>query len=247
MAEISTIDLYVYGKQDDPALRQELINIVKGTGIAGTGVNPAGFACRPEQKEMLAFFENPQNISEIKAAKERYGMPAKNREATKSSRLFGRWTDYCDWFEVYRFYYYAKLSKDYPKFNPNDQSICYLIDGYIESLNAEKVIIEKDYTLHGDMEKYKLELEAFNDKLTEYNLLKTNLKCEQYVKEVEEIKNKLETEEQLKKRLELQQESLKETIKSTSGVSGGGTKLAIYVFGGVAALIGIMFLTRKNA
>lgn len=231
----SPVDIYVYGKQDDPALRQRLIS------IANT------FQCRPEMQEWVRFFNDPENIQGILAAKEKYGIPVSNRPATKSSRLFGRWTDYCDWFEIYRFYYYSKISKDYPKFNPDDKTICNIIGGYIGNLKEEKVIIEKDYTLHKDTEKYKLELEAFNDKLTEYNLLNTNLNCDLFIKEQEEIKDKIAKEEQLKSRIELQREALQETIKATSGTSGGGTKLAIYIFGGVAALIGILVLARKNA
>jgi len=247
MAETSPVDIYVYGKKDDPTLRKELLTIVRGDGIAGTGVNPNGFACRPEQQEMIAFFDNPENISGIKAAKEKYGMPRKNREDTKSQRLFGKWTNYCDWYDIYRFYYYAKLNKDYPKFNPNDKDTCYVIEGYIDNLKQEKIIIEKNYTLHKDTEKFTLELEAFNDKLTEYNLLETNLNCIVYEKEQEEIKDKKASDQQLKERIEMQNKALKDILDDSSSISGGGTKIAIYVFGGVAALIGIMLLARKNA
>lgn len=228
---VSPVDKFVYGEQDDPALRQQLVSIA------------TTFSCRPEMQQWISFFNDASNISGIEAAKAKYGIPPKNREATKSGNLFGRWTDYCDWYDIYRFYYYAKLSKDYPSLNPNNKENCYLIAGYLDTLEKEKIFIEKNYTLTNDKEKFNLELEAFNDKVAEYSLLYNDMLCDEYKKQQEEEKNKLATEEKLKFSLQQQVSALQQT----SGTSGGGTKLAIYVFGGVAALIGIMLLARKNS
>lgn len=232
MAETTTtIDKFVYGEQDDPALRQELIS------IANT------FSCRPEMQEWISFFNNPKNIAALKAAKDKYGMPARNRPATKSSRLFGRWTDYCDWFGIFDFYYYANLTAEYPAINPENRANCYSIAGYLEGLDEEKRNIEKLYTLSNDKEKFTRQLGVLNEKINEYNGLYSKMMCEEYFVEQQETKTKVATELQLQKAQELQQQAVKET----AGTSGGGTKLAIYVFGGVAALIGIMLLARKNA
>jgi hypothetical protein len=227
----SMVDKFVYGKEDDPALRQELIS------IANT------FLCRPEMQEWIQFFSNAQNIQGIQAAKAKYGMPRRNRPATKSSALFGRWTDYCDWYDTYKFYYFAKLNLDYPTFNPKDMSACYLLSGYTDTLAEENRNNEKNYTLTNDKEKLQLETDALNDKVAEYKLLYNNMLCDEYKKQQEEDKSKVYTQEKLDYSLKQQQEAL----KSTAGTSGGGTKLALYVFGGVAALIGIMLLARKNA
>ena len=231
MAEITTIDKFVYGEQDDPALRQELVS------IANT------FSCRPETGEMISFFNNPNNISGIKAAKAKYGIPPKNRPATKSSGLFGRWTDYCDWYGIFDFYYYANLSNEYPVLNPENKANCYSIQGYLDSLRFEKESVEKVYTLTEDKEKLSRELNIIQEKTSEYNSFFAKMMCEEYFLEQEELKYKLSKEEQQKKADEAQQKA----FKDTAGTSGGGTKLAIYVFGGVAALIGIMLLARKNS
>lgn len=229
MADTSSIDLYVYGKQDDASLRQQLISIAQT------------FECRPEMQEWIKFFSDPANIPNIEAAKARYGMPPRNRQATKSGALFGRWTDYCDWYDIYRFYYYAKLDKDYPTLKPN-QEVCYSLSGYINLLREEKVMQEKNYTLANDKEKFQLELEALNDKFAEYNMLYSNLTCDEYKKQQEEIKSNLLKEEQKQKAVQRQEA----VFKQTATTSGGGTKLAIYVFGSVAALIGIMILAKKS-
>jgi hypothetical protein len=226
-----SVDTFIYGKQDEPALRQELIF------IANT------FSCRPEMQEWIQFFSSAENIQGIQAAKAKYGIPRRNREATKSSGLFGKWTDYCDWFDIYKFYYYAKLSMAYPKLNPENKSLCYLLSGYTDTLEEENRLNEKNYTLSDDKEKYQIELEVYQEKIAEYKLLYSDMLCDEYKKQQEENKDKFLTQQKLDFSLKQQQEAL----KSTAGTSGGGTKLALYVFGGVAALIGIMLLARKSA
>lgn len=237
----SPVNKFVYGEQDDPALRQELVSIAKGTGVKGTGVNPNGFACRPEQQEMIAFFDNPNNISAIKAAKAKYGMPAKNREATRSG--WGKWTDYCDWYGIFDFYYYASLTNEYPILNPEEKTNCYSIKNYLDGLLLEQTNIEKIYTISEDKEKLTRQLNIIQEKFSEYNSLYAKMMCDEYFVQQEELKYKLSKEEQIKMSDEAQQKA----FKDTAGTSGGGTKLAIYVFGGVAALIGIMLLARKNS
>jgi hypothetical protein len=228
---MSDINKFIYGSDDDIQLRQQLVQ------IANT------FECRNEKNEWVSYFNNPANSQSLKEAMAKYGLPPKNRPATKSGNLFGRWTDYCDWTDTFRFYFYAKISQDFPALNPEQKTNCYLIKGYIDALQSEKVNANDLYAASGDKEIYILQSEVINDKITYFNTLYSNMLCDTYFADQEKMK----LEEERKKALEQSQKINIDTFQKTAGTSGGGTKIGLYVFGGVAALIGIMFLARNKA
>lgn len=226
------LEKFIYGSEDDTQLRQQLVDIANNFGCTGGA-----------QNEWVSYFQNPANIQGIKEAKAKYGLPPKNRISTRSKGLFGKWTNYCDWGDTYRFYYYAKIAQDFPALNPNDRRNCYVIQGFLDGLESEKANAANIYAVTNDREKYNRELQVIADKLNDFNSLYSSMSCAQYFSE----QDRLISEEQRKKALEQSQKINVGTFQQTAGTSGGGTKIAIYVFGGVAALIGIMLLARKKA
>jgi hypothetical protein len=223
---------FVFTSTDDAQLRQQLVAIAND------------FSCtNGAQREWVAYFTNPNNIQGIKEALSKYGLPPKNRPSYKPSGLFRKWRDFCDWGDTYRFYYYAKIAQDYPALNPEKRENCYIIQGYIDGLEAERVNSSKLYAINNDAERYKREMEVIGEKLNDYNSLYSSMMCEQYFDE----QDRLIAEDERAKALEQSQQSNVGTFQQTAGTSGGGTKLALYVFGGVAALIGIMLIARKKA
>jgi len=226
------LEKFIYGSEDDAQLRQQLVDIANNFGCTGGA-----------QIEWASYFENPANIQGIKEAKAKYGLPPKNRISTRSKGLFGKWTNYCDWGDTYRFYYYAKIAQDFPALNPNDRRNCFVIQGFLEGLESEKTNAANIYAITNDREKYNRELEVIGEKLNDFNSLNSTLSCEQYFSE----QDRIIVDERRKKTKEQSQKDLQDSFDKTASVSGGGTKIAIYVFGGVAALIGIMLLARKKA
>jgi hypothetical protein len=223
---------FVFTSTDDAKLRQQLVDIAND------------FSCiNGAQREWASYFSNPNNIQGIKEALAKYGLPPKNRASYKPAGLFKKWINFCDWGDTYRFYYYAKISQDYPSLNPEKRENCYIIQGYIDGLEAERVNSGKLYAVSNDNERYKREMEVIGDKLNDYKALYSSMMCEQYYEE----QDRLVSEQQRAKALEQSQKSNVDTFEKTAGTSGGGTKIGIYVFGGVAALIGIMLLVRKKA
>jgi hypothetical protein len=224
-------DQFVYTSTDDAQLRQQLVSIASDFGCTGGA-----------QREWVSYFMNPANIQGIKEALAKYGLPPKNRPSYKPKGLFAKWRNFCDWGDTYRFYYYSKIAQDYPALNPEKRENCYIIQGYIDNLEAEKVNSAELYAINNDVEKYKREMEVIGDKLNDFKSLYSFLMCEQYFEE----QDRLISESQRTETLEQSQKINVGTFQQTAGTSGGGTKLALYVFGGVAALIGIMLLARKN-
>lgn len=229
MAEINK---FIYGPEDDLQLRQQLVDVAKT------------FWClEGKQVEWENYFNNPENIQSLKDAKSKYSLPPKNRPAWRSGGLFGKWHNYCDWGDTYRFFYYAKISQDFPTINPQNKQNCYSIKGYLAGLEQERVNVTKQYSITNDNERYKRQMEVIGEKINDYNSLFSTMQCNQYIAE----QDRLISEEQRKKALEQSQQINIGTFEKTSGTSGGGTKLALYVFGGAAALIGIMLLAARKS
>jgi|TARA_R110000868_G_scaffold8641_2_gene44533 hypothetical protein len=228
---MADLEKFMYGTQDDTQLRQKLVAIAKDFGCTDGA-----------QNEWISYFENPANIQGIIEAKAKYGFPSLNRKSWRSGGLFGKWHDYCDWGDTYRFYYYAKIAQDYPALNPENKKNCYIIKGFIDGLEQERVNVTKLYAIKNDGERYKREMEVIGEKLNDFNSLYSSMLCDSYIAE----QDRLIAEAQRTKALEQSQKINVGTFQQTAGTSGGGTKLALYVFGGVAALIGIMLLARKK-
>lgn len=109
-------------------------------------------------------------------------------------------------------------------------------------MEQERVNVTKLYAIKNDGERYKREMEVIGEKLNDFNSLYSSMLCDSYIAE----QDRLIAEAQRTKALEQSQKINVGTFQQTAGTSGGGTKLALYVFGGVAALIGIMLLARKK-
>jgi hypothetical protein len=227
---MADINKFIYAKDDDASLRQQLVDVVNTLACTNGA-----------QIEWLNYFNSPANIQSLKEAQAKYGIPPPNRASYKNSGLFGRWNDFCDWGDVYRFYYYAKISQDFPALNPENKQNCYLIKGYINGLEQERVSSGKRYAASNDNERYTRETEVLGEKINDFNSLFATMSCKEYMDEQDRLKSL--SQEQI--RLKLDQKRQAETFANTSSASGGGTKLALYVFGGVAVLIGIMLVARK--
>lgn len=223
---------FVFTSEDDAQLRQQLTEIANDFGCTNGA-----------QREWASYFNNPANIQGIKEALSKYGLPPKNRKSYKPKGLFTKWRDFCDWGDTYRFYYYAKIAQDYPALNPENKKNCYVIDGYVAGLEQEKVRAANQYAITNDKERYTREMEVIGEKLNDYNSLYATMQCDAYKAE----QDRLVAEVERSKALEQSQKINVETFEKTGGTSGGGTKLALYVFGGVAALIGIMVVARRRA
>lgn len=226
------INKFVYGVEDDSQLRQQLVEIANTLG-----------GCTDSQNEWVSFFNNPANAQAIKEAKGKYGLPVKNRPSYKPSGLFTKWVDYCDWGDIFRFYYYAKLSQDFPALNPNNPQNCYSIKALLAGLEQERVNVGKQYAASNDNERYKRQLEVIGEKVNDYNALFGTMACTQYMAE----QDRIISEQQRIAALEKSQSINIDTFQKTAGTSGGGTKIALYVFGGAAVLVGIMFFAKRNS
>jgi len=227
-ATTNPVDSFVYNSGDDEALRKALID------IANTGL-----WCNQEvYNASIQFFNNPANINALKEARDGMGLPSRNRESKK--RFLQKPLDYCDWGDLYKFYYYAKIAKTFPRLNPKNLQNCYKIEGIIEGLQAEKTERSRIYATTNDLEKYKREQEVLALKITEFNSLFANMSCEVYMRDELDKRSqeiRMQTEEEA-------QETLKEIFEDTQDASQNTTKVATYVAIGVAVLIGGLVLIR---
>lgn len=222
MATQSTIDSFVYQK-DDSALRQQLIDVANTL-----------FCTNGEQNTWVSFFQNPSNISGILEAKDRYGIPPKNRDSERPCWLCN-WVDYCDWGDMYRFYFYAQLSMDYPKLNPLDKRNCYAIDEYLSGLENEKTLAIQRFTSSNNNDKQSRELEAIGEKISYYKGLQGKMSCDLF-KEQEADKRKQASEVfSTKLASDAQRETYKQVVDLPS--ESGGANIALYVGIGTAILI----------
>lgn len=231
MASVQPIDNFLYGNEDDPTLRAQLVEVANLL-----------WCTNGPQNEWISYFNNPANIAGLKEARARYGIPPKNRPSWRSSGLFGKWHDYCDWGDVYRFWYYAKIAQDFPSLNADFKGNCYVINGYIKGLEAERVNAEKAFAATGDAERHNRQLEVLAEKINDMNSLYASMSCDNYIAEQDRIR----VAQERAKALQQSSASNIQVFQATAGASGGGTKLAIYVFGGVAALVALMIVFKKK-
>ena len=222
------VDAFVYNSGDDSNIRQALLDVAN-----------SGLSCNAEvYNTAVQFFNNPANINALKEAKDGMGLPAKNRESERG--FLKKTKDYCDWGDLYKFYYYAKLAKTFPRLNPNNKENCYRIEGIIEGLQAEKTERSRIYATTNDIEKYKREEEVLALKIAEFNSLFASMTCEVYMRDELDKRSadiRMQTEEQA-------QETLEEIFKDTQTASQNTTKVATYVAIGVAVLIGGLVLIK---
>ena len=231
MAEVA-LNKFMYGADDDSSLRSQLIEVAKLLG------------CHPDQQQWLSYFSSPAYISGMKEAFSKYGIPAKNRASYHTGvGIFGSWHDFCDWGDVFRFYYYAKLAQDYPALNPKLKTNCNLIKGYVQALEQEKVNVEKEFTIRNDNDRRLKQLEAINEKLNDFNGLYSTMNCDNWIADQETQKAAAERAAALAQ----SQASNIAVYKQTAQESATGTtRIALYVLGGVAVLVGLMIIFKKK-
>jgi len=228
----TSLNKFMYGADDDANLRAQLLAV---TNLLG---------CNSDQQQWLSFFSNPANIAGMKEANAKYGIPAKNRQSYHTGLgMFGTWHDFCDWGDVFRFYYYSKIAQDYPTLNPDVKSNCNVIKGYIQGLENEKVNVDKEFTIKNDNERRVRQLEVINEKLNDFNSLYATMSCDTWIADQDRIKVEAARTKALKQseasNIAVYQQTAQQSSTST-------TKIALYVLGGVAVLITIMILTKKK-
>lgn len=222
---------YPLNTGDDPTLRNSVTNIVNS------------FGCMTDYNAMKIFFATPSNIVGIKSAIDKYGLPPANRDSYHTGAGFlGRWHDYCDWDKgMAKFYYYAKLSMQYPVL-AQAQTNCDAINGYLIALEQEKKSADEDNisTPHEDVHTPKIQ--AISDKISEYNSIYASISCDQYLSDVAQKK----ISDAQAAALAASTASELSVYTQTSGTSGGGTQLAIYAAVGVAIVIAVLAYKKMN-
>jgi hypothetical protein len=229
------LNKFVYGVDDDVTLRNQILevtNLLKGNGSG----------CTPDQQMWLSYFQSPANISGMKEAYAKFGIPPKNRKSERPC-FFCSWKDYCDWGDVFRFYYYSKIAQDYPALNPQVKSNCNLIKGYIQGLEQEKVNVDKEFTIRNDNERRLRQLEVLNDKLNDFNSLYATMNCDNWIADQERQKVAAERAAALAQSEQSNISVYKQTAQQSAT---GTTQIALYVLGGVAVIIGLMIIFRKK-
>jgi hypothetical protein len=224
------LNKFVYGADDDGTLRNQLVAVTNE------------LACNADQQQWLSYFQSPSNISGIKEAYAKFGIPPKNRKSERPC-YFCKWIDYCDWGDVFRFYYYAKIAQDYPALNPQVKANCNLIKGYIQALEQEKVALDKEFTIRNDNQRRLRQLEVINDKLNDFNGLYSTMNCDNWIADQERKKVAAERAAALAQSEASNVSVYKQTAQQSAT---GTTQIALYVLGGVAVLIGLMIIFKKK-
>lgn len=159
--------------QDNPALRQEILDITESYG------------CMAEYANMKTFFSNPNNIQAILDAQAKYGLPPKNRQSYHTGfGIFGKWHDPCDRDPMGKFFAFANVSSKYPTYSPTDQANCQAIKTALVALNSAKTNIPS--STNADIAK-SLKA-AYDDKIADYNTLYASLTCDTYLANQAQIK-----------------------------------------------------------
>ena len=231
MAE--ALNKFVYGPEDDMSLRQSLMDVANTLG------------CNTDTEQWKMFINNPSNISALKEAKAKYGIPPKNRQSYHTGLgIFGKWHDFCDWGDLFRFYYYAKLSQDYPALNPDVKQNCTVIKGYLAGLENEKVNVDKEFTIRNDNDRRIRQLEAINEKISDFNSFYATMQCDTWLADQAAQKAAAARAAALaqseKSNISVYQQTAQQSASST-------TKIALYVLGGVGVLIGLMIIFKKKS
>jgi hypothetical protein len=224
------LNKFVYGADDDVTLRNQLVAVTNE------------LACNADQQQWLSYFKSPSNISGMKEAYAKFGIPPKNRKSERPC-FFCKWIDYCDWGDVFRFYYYAKISQDYPALNPQVKANCNIIKGYIQALEQEKVAVDKEFTIRNDNQRRLRQLEVINDKLNDFNGLYSTMNCDNWIADQERKKVAAERAAALAQSEASNISVYKQTAEQSAS---GTTKIALYVLGGVAVLVGLMIIFKKK-
>ena len=227
-----TLNKFIYGAEDDAALRSQLVAV---TNLLG---------CNADQQQWLSYFNTPAYISGMKEAFAKYGIPPKNRASYHTGLgVFGTWHDFCDWQDVFRFYYYAKLAQDYPALNPDLKTNCNLIKGYIQALEQEKVNVDKEFTIRNDNDRRLKQLEAINEKINDFNGLYSTMNCDNWLQNQASQKAAAERAAAL---AQSQASNIAVYQQTAQESATGTTKIALYVLGGVAVLVGLMIIFKKK-
>lgn len=197
--------------QDNPQLRDVLVAVTKTYG------------CFPEEAEMLTFFNNPNNMQGISDAQTFYGIVPPNNTPSYHTGLgmFGKWHDFCDREPMGKFYQFAKLSVKYPSYPPSTQSNCQAIkDGLVSLKTALSNIAEKNPDIKKSM------LTAYNDKISEYSNLYTNMTCDNYLANQAKVK------------------AAEQSVSNALDVVSGGNTYVKYAIGGALVIVGYMVVKR---
>ena len=220
-------------------LKDTLIDIVNGIKRVN---DPSATGCDENAMSKLNacanYFSSMDNWMSIIDAYEKWGrFPDRNRQDTGS----GRGTiHYCDWLDIYNFYNYAMVSKDFPKLEAK-QSNCYVIKSALDSLEQLKA-----NETFGDSSYF----EALNKKYTEYTALYSSMACDKYI--IDQDKKDSDEAEKLAaaEALRLQKEAFETATGGTStnkeGKSTNTNKYILYGFVGLAAIGFITVLIMKS-
>lgn len=194
------------------------------------------YGCMPEYKDMKAFFDNPSNSKGIQDAITRYGMPVPNRESYNTGfGLFKKnwgWVDFCDWENIQKFYEYAKLSVSFPTLVGTNKDDCYKVKSAIDSLEEQRNSVNSFIKSENQRVSF---LAALSDKIADYNSFYGNNSCELYMTQ---------------KAAQLEAEAEQKVAETQANASMASAKLGVYVFGAIAAFIGISYalgvVTKKT-
>lgn len=199
-------------------------------------------SCAPVDTRMLQdFFGNLDNWRGILDAKDKLGLPPKNRPSYKNGGLFGRWNDFCDTEAPVKFYNLAKkqvairaVEDIYPVLSETDKDNCY-------KLKSALVLIDKDRANSIDDVDMKEALEA---KISEYNGLYSKLTCDKYIIDKEKEAADNATKEKEKNAQQSQQQAFDRVVNPTvpTAPPKEPTSVGTYVVYGFAGLAGVLFL-----
>ena len=197
--------------QDNPLLRGQLLTIVKT------------YACFPEEAEMFAFINAPNNMQGILDAQTYYGkVPPINTPSYHTGVLFfGSWHDFCDREPMGKFFQFAKLSVKYPSYPANDQSNCQKIKDALVSLKSGLANVTEN---NADVKKSIVS--AYNDKIAEYSNQYTNMTCDTYLAN------------------QAKAQAATQAVSNALNVVSGGNPILKWAIGGGVLVIGFMVIKR---
>ena len=209
---------------EDEKLRTELLRILQNEN---TNFSCLGIQLKPIQD----FVKNPQNISGIREAIDKFGMPVENRQSYR--RLFG-WADFCDYESIAIFYMYAQLAVKYPKL-PNNPQSCNRLKSLRLALQQERVnkgayFIEQAFDFY-----FPKVLEA---KMSEYENMYAALVCDEVILKQQQAAAAAAEKQRLDDAARAQASVFTEVT------SKGSSNIGVWVLGGVAGLIAIIVGVR---
>ena len=185
------------------------------------------YGCMPEYQEMKSFFANSKNSAGIADATAKYGTPKENTKSYNTGwGIFKKnwgWKDFCDWQNIGPFYAFAKLSVQFPTLKSTNKLDCFKVKSAVAALESEKATLSSVYK---DENVRTYHLQAINDKIEEYNSFFSTNACDLFI---------------LDKANKAAFDQAQAVANTQANASKESAKLGVYVFGGVAAFIGLAY------